>query len=89
MANSRHEKAVDLTEAALEKLADGNDSAADKLIKEANKLDPTASKDVLADIDEDLIQRRAYELWEAAGRPEGQHQEHWDQARREVQAGDS
>ena len=35
----------------------------------------------------DLIERikkRAYELWEGAGRPEGSHEEHWHQAVSEV-----
>jgi hypothetical protein len=32
------------------------------------------------------IQQRAYEIWEREGRPEGQHQAHWDQAEREVAA---
>jgi hypothetical protein len=32
------------------------------------------------------IQRRAYELWENEGRPQGREQVHWQQAEREVQA---
>jgi hypothetical protein len=30
------------------------------------------------------IQRRAYELWESEGRPEGREQTHWLQAEREI-----
>jgi hypothetical protein len=32
------------------------------------------------------IRRRAYELWEESGRPEGQEAEHWAQASRDVDA---
>lgn len=39
--------------------------------------------------DQDRISARAYELWEAAGRPEGQHEEHWEQARREIAEGEA
>lgn len=35
---------------------------------------------------EDRIKRRAYELWEAEGRPEGRQAEHWEQAAREIEA---
>ena len=35
--------------------------------------------------DEQRIRDRAYELWEAKGRPEGQEAEHWAQARDEVE----
>jgi hypothetical protein len=34
------------------------------------------------------IQRRAYELWEAAGRPEGQDDHFWHTAEREIDAED-
>jgi hypothetical protein len=29
---------------------------------------------------DDWIARRAYELWEQAGQPDGQDHEHWEQA---------
>ena len=32
----------------------------------------------------DHISRRAYEMWEAEGRPHGKHDEHWHAARREL-----
>jgi hypothetical protein len=34
---------------------------------------------------EELIRRRAYAIWEQEGRPEGQHERHWEQASREMQ----
>lgn len=36
---------------------------------------------------EEKIRRRAYQLWEAEGRPDGRHAEHWAQAEREVLTG--
>jgi hypothetical protein len=35
---------------------------------------------------EDRIRRRAHEIWEREGRPEGRHAEHWARARREIEA---
>jgi hypothetical protein len=37
-----------------------------------------------ATIDLDEVRRRAYELYEEGGRPEGRHEEHWYQAEMEV-----
>ena len=34
----------------------------------------------------DRIERRAYELWERDGRPEGRDKEHWQQAEQEIAA---
>ena len=48
----KHEKALDLTEAALEAIDEGDDSKADKLIEEAKKLDPSAPQEVLKDLEE-------------------------------------
>ena len=53
MPDDKHEKALDLTEQALEKLTDGDEDAADTLIKEAKKLDPSAPAEVVADLEED------------------------------------
>jgi hypothetical protein len=39
--------------------------------------------------DEERIRRRAHELWEKEGRPEGRHEQHWDQARREIEQEES
>lgn len=35
---------------------------------------------------EDQIKRRAYELWEADGRPDGQDQDYWFKAMAEIAA---
>jgi len=35
--------------------------------------------------DEQRIREKAYEIWEAKGRPEGQESEHWAQARDEIE----
>ena len=32
------------------------------------------------------IRQRAHDIWEQAGRPEGAHMEHWDQATAEIDA---
>ncbi len=53
MPDDKHEKAIDLTEQALEKLTEGDEAAADKLIAEAKKLDKTAPAEVVKDLDED------------------------------------
>jgi hypothetical protein len=34
----------------------------------------------------ELIGRRAYAIWENEGRPEGQHERHWEQARQDMSA---
>ena len=85
MSDRDHEKALALTEEALGKLSEGDDAAADTLLSEAEKLDPEAPAEVLAEIDEDLIRQRAHEIWDKAGRPDGAHAEHWEQAKREIQ----
>lgn len=41
----------------------------------------------MSDIKDDDIRKRAYDLWEAAGRPDGSHEHHWHQAREELQNG--
>ena len=50
--SDKHDKALDLTEAALEKLEEGDETAADALIEEAKKLDPNAVADVVKDLEE-------------------------------------
>lgn len=37
-------------------------------------------------IDEEKIRQRAYELWQQSGQPEGAEEEHWRQAREELEA---
>jgi hypothetical protein len=41
----------------------------------------------MTDISEDDIRARAYALWEAAGCPDGSHDEHWLEALRQLTAG--
>ncbi|MDX8466062.1 DUF2934 domain-containing protein [Mesorhizobium sp. VK23B] len=38
----------------------------------------------MTDDRQERIRRRAHEIWERAGRPEGAHMEHWDQATAEI-----
>ena len=35
--------------------------------------------------DEERVRQRAYEIWEEAGRPDGQHNAHWQQACHEIE----
>jgi hypothetical protein len=54
-----HDKARDLAEKALDKYVEGNEAAGDKLIQQAEKIDPTAIDEVAEDLDisdEDLEQ---------------------------------
>ncbi len=51
--DDRHEKARNLGEAALGKLADGQEAEADELIEQAKKLDETALKEIVEDLEED------------------------------------
>lgn len=39
--------------------------------------------------DSEHIRLRAYEIWEAAGRPAGKDREHWEQAQAELAANDA
>lgn len=34
---------------------------------------------------EERIRRRAYEIWEREGRPDGEHERHWQQAEKELE----
>ncbi|MEW6631046.1 MAG: DUF2934 domain-containing protein, partial [Pseudomonadota bacterium] len=40
----------------------------------------------MTDDRQERIRRRAHEIWEKAGRPEGAHMDHWDQATAEIDA---
>jgi hypothetical protein len=51
--DDRHEKARNLGEAALGKLAEGQVAEADQLIEKAKKLDESALKEIVEDLDED------------------------------------
>ncbi|GEM_PF-6627564 len=52
MSDNKHEKAVDLTEKALDAMEEGDRKEADKLIAEAKKLDPSAIDEVVHDLEE-------------------------------------
>ena len=39
--------------------------------------------------DEQRIRERAHDIWQREGRPEGRHDQHWEQARREIEAEDT
>jgi hypothetical protein len=41
------------------------------------------------DNDQDHVRTRAYQIWEAAGRPEGEHDNHWHQANAELGLSDA
>lgn len=51
--DKQHEKARDLAEDALGALAKGKQAEADKLIEKARKIDETALKEVVQDLEED------------------------------------
>ena len=51
--DDKHEKALDLTEQALDALVGGDEKKADKLLDQAKKLDRTAVEEVVRDMDED------------------------------------
>ncbi|GGC66750.1 hypothetical protein GCM10011504_50920 [Siccirubricoccus deserti] len=51
--DNRHERARDLGEAALGKLAEGREAEADQLIEKAKRLDKSALKEIVEDLDED------------------------------------
>lgn len=38
----------------------------------------------MTDDRQERIRRRAHEIWEQAGKPEGSHMEHWEQATAEI-----
>ena len=50
--SDKHEKALDLTEQALEALDSGDEKTADKLIDQAKKLDQSAVEEVVHDLEE-------------------------------------
>jgi len=53
-----HEQARDLTEQALGELAGGKQEAARKHIRQAQRIDPSAPQEVVADLEEDAADRR-------------------------------
>ncbi len=57
MPDEKHEKALDLTEQALDKLDEGDEKAADALIEKAKALDPSAPAEIVSDMEEDAHNR--------------------------------
>lgn len=45
----------------------------------------TRPPDGSTDGKEERIRRRAYEIWEREGRPDGEHDRHWHQAEKELE----
>ncbi|PTE07889.1 DUF2934 domain-containing protein [Mesorhizobium helmanticense] len=43
----------------------------------------------MTDERQERIRKRAHAIWEQAGRPDGAHQQHWDQAAGEIDSEDS
>lgn len=43
----------------------------------------------MTDDRQERIRRRAHAIWEQAGRPDGAHQQHWDQAAAEIDGEES
>ncbi len=43
----------------------------------------------MTDDRQERIRRRAHAIWEQAGRPDGAHQQHWDQATVEIDGEES
>ncbi len=48
----------------------------------------TVLEATLTDYRQERIRQKAYQIWESAGRPNGQHDEHWRQAKAAIDAGD-
>ena len=48
----KHDKALDLTEEALDAMEEGDETKADELIAEAKKLDPSAPAEIVKDLEE-------------------------------------
>jgi len=61
--------------------------AAGESLSDPDKRDLSDAFDTRAGTDrEESIRRRAHEIWEQEGRPEGQHERHWQQAASEIEA---
>jgi len=50
--SDKHEKALDLTEQALDALVEGDEKTAGKLVQKAKALDPAAVEEVVHDLEE-------------------------------------
>ena len=52
MQEDKHDKAVDLTEQALDAMEEGDRKEAEKLVSQAKKIDPSAVDEVVHDLEE-------------------------------------
>ena len=52
MSDDKHDKALDLTEKALDAMEGGDEKKADQLIDQAKKLDQSAVEEVVQDLEE-------------------------------------
>lgn len=52
MADDKHDKALDLTEQALDAMESGDEKKADKLIDQAKKIDKSAVEEVVHDLED-------------------------------------
>ena len=52
MSDNKHDKAMDLTEQALDAMEEGDSKEAKSLIEKAKKLDPSAIEEVVHDLEE-------------------------------------
>ena len=50
----------------------------------AENATPTAARGPSSGVPHERIAKRAYEIWQSSGRPDGRHQDHWLQAEREL-----
>jgi hypothetical protein len=80
MAEQKRTKATD----AKPKASKAKASDAPKAARTTTAASKTAAPRRSKEDERDRIQRRAYELWESEGRPEGRERTHWLQAEREI-----
>lgn len=52
---------------------------------ERHKNNGTKTPDRSTGSKEERIRRRAYEIWDREGRPDGEHERHWQQAEKELE----
>ena len=57
MSDDKHGQALNLTEEALEKLDEGDEKAAEVLLDKAKALDPSATQEIVSDMEEDAQTR--------------------------------
>jgi hypothetical protein len=80
------DKSLNNTDGQLDSSLDDTFPASDPV----SQTDPThgvRSTDVGAD--EEAVRQRAYAIWRQAGSPDGMHDQHWAQARKELDTEDA